>query len=291
MFKGSMVALVTPMDEEGDVDYDRLINLVDFHLRQGTDGIVVVGTTGEAATLNYDEHKHLVQYTVREVAGRVPVIAGTGATSTSTAIKLTQAAMEVGADACLLMTPGYIRPTQEGLFQHYKAISEAVAIPLIIYNVPARTACDILPETVARLADFPNIIGIKEATGQLERARKILSLCGDKLDIYSGVDSLAREMMLAGGKGVISVTANVAPRLMHEMSQAALAGDQVLAESIDAKLAGLHDKLFVESNPIPVKWAMMKMGLISSGIRLPLTPLSEQCYADVLAAMKQAGIE
>ncbi|NNM58879.1 MAG: 4-hydroxy-tetrahydrodipicolinate synthase [Legionellales bacterium] len=291
MFKGCMVALVTPMDEVGDVDYDKVINLVDFHLQQGTDGFVLVGTTGEGETLNHEEHKHLVQYVVREVAGRVPVIAGTGATATNNAITLTKAAMEMGADACLLLTPGYIKPTQEGLFQHYKAISEAVAIPQIIYNNPGRTACDILPETVARLAEFPNIIGLKESTGQLDRAKKVLALCGDKLDVYSGVDAINREMVLAGGKGAISVTANVAPRLMHEMIHAALAGDQVLAESIDAKLAALHEKLFIESNPIPVKWAMMKMGLISSGIRLPLTSLSEQYCADVLAAMKQAGIE
>lgn len=290
MFKGSMVALVTPMDSEGDVDYECLTRLVDFHLQNKTDAIIAVGTTGEAATLNYDEHYHTIQYVVREVAGRIPVIAGTGATATSTAIKLTQAAMEAGADACLLMAPGYVKPTQEGLFLHYQAIAKAVAIPQILYNVPARTVCDIMPETVARLAEIPNIIGIKEATGKLERAVEILALCNGKIDVYSGDDASAREIILAGGKGVISVTANVAPQLMHELTVAALAGDKVLAEAIDAKLIGLHRKLFVEANPIPVKWALAKMGLIGSGIRLPLTPLSEQYHADVLAALQQAGI-
>lgn len=291
MFKGSMVALVTPMDAAGDVDYECLTKLVDFHLQNKTDAIIAVGTTGEAATLNYEEHHHVIEYVVQEVAGRIPVIAGTGATATSTAIKLTQVAMDAGADACLLMTPGYVKPTQEGLFLHYKAIAEAVAIPQILYNVPSRTACDLLPETVARLSELPNIIGIKEATGKLERTTEILSLCNGKMDVYSGDDATACEIMLAGGKGVISVTANVAPKLMHEMSEAALEGDKTKAQTIDAKLAGLHRKLFVESNPIPVKWALTKMGLIPSGIRLPLTPLSEKYYPEVLAAMQQAGIE
>ncbi|MBY0545331.1 MAG: 4-hydroxy-tetrahydrodipicolinate synthase [Gammaproteobacteria bacterium] len=290
MFRGSMVALATPMDAEGDVDYECLTRLVDYHLANKTDGLIVAGTTGESGTLTHEEHHHMVQYVVREVAGRIPVVAGTGATATSVAIKLTQTAMEAGADACLINAPPYVKPTQEGLFRHYKAISEAVAIPLILYNVPSRTACDILPETVARLADFPNIVGIKEATGKLQRLLDLRSLCDGKLDIYSGDDATACQFMLNGAKGVISVTANIAPRLMHDMVAAIFAGNEVLAEEINAKLNGLHQKLFVESNPIPLKWAMMKMGLISSGIRLPLTPLTEKYYPEVLAAMEQAGI-
>lgn len=290
MFKGSMVALVTPMDKDNNLDYETLVRLVDFHLQNKTDAIVVVGTTGEAALLTHEEQKHIIRFVAKEVAGKIPVIAGSGATATSTAIELTKMAMEAGADACLLMAPGYLKPTQEGLYLHYQAIAKAVAIPQILYNVPSRTICDILPETVARLADISNIIGIKEATGKIERVKEILSLCNGKMDIYSGDDLTARELILAGGKGVISVVANVAPALMHDMTLAALKGDAEQAALLDKKLEGLHHKLFVETNPIPVKWAAMEMGLIAAGIRLPLTPLSEKFHPEVRSAMQQAGI-
>lgn len=290
MFKGSMVALVTPMQASGEVDFDSLSRLVDFHLQHHTTAIIAVGTTGEAATLNPKEQQSIIRHVVEHVAGRVPVIAGTGATATSTAITLTEAAMSAGVDACLLMAPGYVKPTQEGLYRHYKSIAEAVAIPQILYNVPGRTVCDILPETVARLAELPNIVAIKEATGNIERTKQILALCGDKMDVYSGDDATAKACMLAGGKGVISVTANVAPQLMYEMSAAALAKEVANADKIDALLQPLHHKLFVEANPIPVKWALWRMGLIPEGIRLPLTPLSEQFHAEVIEALRHANI-
>lgn len=290
MFKGSMVALVTPMKSSGEIDFNSLDKLIDFHLQNHTAAIIAVGTTGEAATLNMQEHYEVVAHTVQQVSGRIPVIAGTGATSTAAAIALTMSAMKAGADACLLMAPGYVKPTQEGLYRHYKAIAEAVAIPQILYNVPSRTACDILPATVARLAELPNIIAIKEATGDVERTKQILTLCGDKMDVFSGDDASAKACMLAGGKGVISVTANVAPQLMHDLCMAAMANDVAKADAIDAKLQALHHKLFVESNPIPVKWALAQMGYIPNGIRLPLTWLSEKCHVEVAAALEQAGI-
>lgn len=290
MFRGSMVALVTPMQADGSVDDESLARLVEFHIENGTDAIVAVGTTGESATLDEKEHCDVIRRTVELVRGRIPVIAGTGANSTREAIDLTRCAMQAGADACLLVTPYYNKPTQEGLYLHYKAVAEAVPIPQILYNVPGRTACDMLPETVERLSHISNIVGIKEATGKLERAREILDRCGDRLDVYSGDDAIAMEMMLLGGKGVISVTANVAPRLMHEMCMAALAGDRAQAEAIDRKLQALHRDLFVESNPIPVKWALYEMGLIPPGIRLPLTFLSERFHDKVRQAMQQAGL-
>jgi 4-hydroxy-tetrahydrodipicolinate synthase len=290
MFHGSMVALVTPMQVDGSLDYQALERLVEFHIENGTDAIVSVGTTGESPTLNEADHCEVIRKTVDYAAGRVPVIAGTGSNSTREAIDLTLAAMEVGADACLLVSPYYNKPTQEGLFQHFKAIAEAVAIPQILYNVPGRTACDMLPGTVARLANISNIVGIKEATGDLQRAQELLESCGDDLDLYSGDDATAREFMLMGGKGVISVTANVAPKAMHEMCAAAIAGDREQAESLDAPLAGLHEVLFLEANPIPVKWALTEMGLIGPGIRLPLTVLSEQHHEAVRQAMRQAGV-
>lgn len=289
MFHGSMVAIVTPMAEDGSVQRDVLAELIEWHIDSGTDAIVPVGTTGESATLSHEEHCELIRFVVERVAGRVPVIAGTGANATSEAIELTRCAMEAGADAALLVTPYYNKPTQEGLYLHYRAVAEAVPMPQILYNVPGRTACDLLPETVERLSHISNIVGIKEATGSLERAREILKRCGDRLDLYSGDDALAREIMLAGGKGVISVTANVAPRRMHEMCAAALGGDVERAAALDAELAPLHRDLFLESNPIPVKWALFEMGRIGRGIRLPLTPLSE-CYREPLrAALRAVG--
>jgi len=289
MMEGSLVALVTPMQPDGTLDLESLRRLIEFHLAEGTDGIVAVGTTGESATLDEDEHCEVIRLTIEQVGGRVPVIAGTGANSTTEAIALTREAKELGADACLLVTPYYNKPTQEGLYRHYRAVAEAVDIPQILYNVPGRTACDMLPETVARLAGVPNIIGIKEATGKLDRLSEIQRLRGQDFLLYSGDDATAREFCLMGGHGVISVTANVAPRLMHELCVAARQGDRALAGDIDAKLEGLHRELFIESNPIPVKWALAEMGLIQAGIRLPLTWLSEGCHGAVRAAMVQAG--
>ncbi len=291
MFHGSMVALVTPMHPDGSLDEAALERLVEFHVEQGTDVIVAMGTTGESATLDVREHTHVVRRVVELAAGRVPVIAGTGANATSEAIELTELAMQAGADACLLVTPYYNKPPQEGLYRHYKAVAEAVPIPQILYNVPGRTAVDLLPETVERLAGISNIIGIKEATGDLDRAREILERCGDRLDLYSGDDSTARECILLGGKGNISVTANVAPRAMHEMCAAALAGEAERAAELDAPLRLLHERLFIESSPIPVKWALQQMGLIEEGIRLPLVPLSESCHEPVREAMRAAGID
>jgi len=289
MFRGSMVAIVTPMQADGRLDFTALENLVGFHIENGTDGIIAVGTTGESATLDFEEHITVVRKVVEKVRGRIPVIAGTGANSTSEALHLTRWAMEVGADACLLVTPYYNKPTQEGLYQHYKLIADSVAIPQILYNVPGRTACDLKPETVERLADTPNIVGIKEAS-ILERIQELVRRCGDRMDIYSGDDGIAAEAILSGAKGNISVTANVAPRLMHEMCVAALAGDRAGAEAINSQLAELHKTLFLESNPIPVKWAVSQLGLIPPGIRLPLTPLSESFQPAVRAAMQQAGV-
>ena len=289
MFHGSMVAVVTPMTADGALDFEALARLVEFHIENGTDAIISVGTTGESATVDFEEHIEVVRRVVELVRSRVPVIAGTGANSTTEALHLTQRAMEVGADACLLVTPYYNKPTQEGLYRHYKLIADSVPIPQILYNVPGRTACDLKPETVERLADIPNIVGIKEAS-TLERIQDLVGRLGDRMDVYSGDDSIAAEAMLTGAKGVISVTANVAPRLMHDMAAAALAGDRTKAEAINGRLAGLHKALFLESNPIPVKWAVHQLGLIPPGIRLPLTPLSESCQPAVRAAMQQAGV-
>ena len=290
MIQGSLVALVTPMEPDGALDREGLRRLIEFHIEQGTDGIVAVGTTGESATLDEDEHCEVIRLTVEQVAGRVPVIAGTGANSTTEAISLTRQASQHGADACLLVTPYYNKPTQEGLYLHHKAIAEAVDIPQILYNVPGRTACDMLPETIARLSAVPGIIGVKEATGNLDRAREILRLCDPDFLLYSGDDATSREFCLLGGHGVISVTANVAPRLMHELCVAAREGDVEAAAAIDAKLTGLHQDLFIESNPIPVKWALAELGLIKPGIRLPLTWLSEGCHEAVRAAMRKAEV-
>lgn len=290
MFRGSMVALVTPMDEAGALDLAAFDRLIDFHIEQGTDALVVAGTTGESATLTAVEQGQVVRRAVSRARERIPVIAGSGAASTANTIALTRQAMEAGADACLIVTPYYNKPTQEGLYRHYRAVADAVAIPQVLYNVPSRTSCDMMPETVARLAELPNVIGIKEATGSLERAHRIRALAGDKLDLYSGDDATARELMLDGAQGVISVTANVAPALMKEMCAAALACDTAAAATADARLAGLHKGLFVESNPIPVKWALHAMGLIGPTLRLPLTDLDPAHHDAVADALAQAGI-
>ena len=290
MIQGSIVALVTPMFDNGDVDKDSLNKLVEFHIEQGTDAIVAMGTTGESATLNEHEHMDVVKSVVDYVAGRIPVIAGTGANSTSEAIALTKAAKEVGADACLLVTPYYNKPTQEGLYLHHKMIAEAVDIPQILYNVPGRTACDMLPKTISRLAKIDRIVGVKEATGDLSRVQAIRNLCGDDFAIYTGDDATSCEFCLLGGNGTITVSGNVAPRLVHEMITAAINGDRETATSIDEKLTGLHAQLFIQSNPIPVKWAVAEMGLMGTGIRLPLTWLTKNCFAEVRSAMQQAQV-
>jgi 4-hydroxy-tetrahydrodipicolinate synthase len=290
MFHGSMVALVTPMREDGALDEDSLERLVEWHIEQGSDALVAVGTTGESATLDEHEHCHVIKRVVQIARGRIPVIAGTGANSTTEAISLTRCAMQAGADACLLVTPYYNKPTQEGLYLHHKAIAAAVPIPQILYNVPGRTAVDMLPETVARLAVIPNIVGMKDATGNLQRARELIDSCGDQIDLYSGDDATALEFILMGGKGDISVTANVAPRAMHDMCAAALAGDRAGAEAINRRLLALHKDLFVESNPIPVKWALHAMGRIPPGIRLPMTVLSQRHHDTVRQALHLAQI-
>ena len=291
MIRGSIVALVTPMHSDSlEVDWDALKRLVAWHIEQGTDSIVAVGTTGESATLNVSEHSAVIRFVVEQAAGCIPVIAGTGANSTSEAIELTQGAKQAGADACLLVTPYYNKPTQEGLYQHYKAIAEAVAIDQILYNVPGRTACDMLPETVVRLSAIPNIVGIKEATGDLHRAEQLIAQCPADFAIYSGDDHSARELMLMGGHGDISVTANVAPLLMSQMCAAALAGDAETAGAIDSILQPVHDAMFVESNPIPAKWAVSQLGLMQGALRLPMTPLSEQHQKAVYEALQSAGL-
>ena len=289
MFRGSMVAVVTPMQADGALDFAALERLVEFHIANGTDALIVVGTTGESATLDFEEHILVVQKAIAYAKQRIPIIAGSGANSTSEALHLTERAMQVGANACLLVTPYYNKPTQEGLYQHYKLIAERVPIPQILYNVPGRTACDLLPETVERLASIPNIIGIKEAS-TLERIQELVRRCGTQLNVYCGDDGNAAAAILSGAKGNISVTANVAPRLMHDMCAAALAGDAAKTEELNQRLAGLHKALFLESNPIPVKWAVQQLGLIPPGIRLPLVALSAQFQPAVRAAMQQAGV-
>lgn len=290
MFQGSLVAIVTPMFEDGRLDIPALNALIDFHIEQGTDGIVIVGTTGESPTVDFDEHCLLIQTAVSQVNGRVPVIAGTGANSTSEAITLTQKAKELGADGCLLVAPYYNKPTQEGLYQHFKAVADAVDIPQILYNVPGRTGCDITNDTVLRLAAHTNIVGIKDATGGIERGTDLLLRAPKDFAIYSGDDATGMALMLLGAKGVISVTANVAPKLMHDMCVAAVSGDVITARDINAKLFGLHQKLFVEANPIPVKWVLTQMGLIKDGIRLPMVTLSTQYHEVLRAVCKPAQI-
>lgn len=290
MLKGSLVAIVTPMHEDGRLDLERMRGLVDFHVREGTDCIVVVGTTGESPTVDFDEHCELIRVVVDQAAGRIPVMAGTGANSTTEAIELTRCAKEAGADYCLSVVPYYNKPTQEGLFRHFKTIAEAVDIPNVLYNVPGRTACDLANDTALRLAQIPNIVGIKDATGNIERGTDLLLRAPKEFAIYSGDDASALALMLLGGHGTISVTANVAPRLMHEMCVAAFSGDLATAREINFRLLGLHQKLFLEANPIPVKWAVAEMGLMESGIRLPLTPLSSVHHEMIRVAMKNAGV-
>jgi 4-hydroxy-tetrahydrodipicolinate synthase len=292
MITGSIVALVTPMKPDNlDVDWDALDRLVEWHIEQGTHALVAVGTTGESATLSVDEHSRVIKAVVEVSNGRIPVIAGTGANCTREAIELTEAAKEAGADACLLVTPYYNKPTQEGLYQHYKAIAEAVDIDQILYNVPGRTACDLLPETALRLSKIANIVGIKEATGDLERAKFLIDSATPDFAIYSGDDHSARQLMLLGGHGDISVTANVAPKMMSQMCEAALNGHAEQALTIDSQLLPIHDAMFVESNPIPVKWAVAELGLIDHAIRLPLTKLSEVNQVQVLQALQSAEIK
>lgn len=290
VMKGSLVAIVTPMHEDGGLDLERFRTLIDYHVGEGTDGIVVVGTTGESPTVDFDEHRLLISTAVERAAGRMPVIAGTGANSTREAIDLSVYAKDAGADASLSVVPYYNKPTQEGLYQHFRAVAEAVDIPQILYNVPGRTVADLANDTVLRLAEIPNIIGIKDATGDMGRGFDLLCRVPRDFFVYSGDDASALALLLSGSHGVISVTANVAPRLMHEMCIAAFAGDLAAARSANAKLLRLHQDLFIEANPIPVKWAVAQMGLIGSGLRLPLTPLSDQYHQIVREAMDQAGI-
>jgi len=290
MVSGSIVALVTPMHASGNVDWAALERLIELHAASGTAAIVSVGTTGESATLSVEEHGEVIRHTVASVAGRMPVIAGTGGNATAEAIELTALARDLGASACLLVTPYYNKPTQEGLYQHFRTIAEAVDIPQILYNVPGRTGCDMLNDTVLRLCDVPNIVGIKDATGNLERGRELLSRCPADFAVYSGDDATAAELMLAGARGNISVTANADPARMAALCRAALAGDAVRTRALDAELAELNRVLFIESNPIPVKWALLEMGLIGPGIRLPLTPLSTPCQAPVRKALLDLGL-
>jgi 4-hydroxy-tetrahydrodipicolinate synthase len=290
MITGSIVALVTPMQPDGSLDWEALERLLDLHIEAGTRAIGAVGTTGESATLSVPEHCEVIRRCVRHVAGRIPVIAGTGANCTREAIELTTAAADNGADACLLVTPYYNRPTQRGLYEHFKAVAEAVDIPQILYNVPGRTAVDMHNDTVVALSSIDNIIGIKDATGDLSRVTDLKARCPEDFAIYSGDDPTARELILRGGHGNISVTANIAPRLVAELCRLALAGEREAALAVDDRLRALNSALFLEANPIPVKWAMQQRGLIQSGIRLPLTPLDEKFHGQVLAAMEAAGV-
>jgi len=291
MLSGSLVAIVTPMHDDGSLDIGRFKSLIDWHIAEGTQGIVVVGTTGESPTVNFEEHKELIRIAVEHAAGRVPVIAGTGANSTAEAIELSESARHSGAQFSLSVVPYYNKPTQEGMYRHFRAIAEAVDLPLILYNVPGRTVADLQNDTVLRLAQVPNIVGIKDATANLERGSDLLRRAPKGFAVYSGEDATGLPLMLMGGHGVISVTANVAPRLMREMCAAALSGDIARARAANNRLLGLHTKLFVEGNPIPVKWALVQMGLIEAGIRLPLVPLSANFHETVRVAMREAGIQ
>ena len=289
--KGSLVAIVTPMHENGELDLERFSALIDYHVAEGTDGIVVVGTTGESPTVDFDEHNLLIRTAVERAAGRIPIIAGTGANSTREAIDLSIFARDAGADASLSVVPYYNKPTQEGLYQHFRAVAEAVDIPQILYNVPGRTVADIANETVLRLAEIPNIVGIKDATGDMGRGFELLSRAPQGFAVYSGDDASGLALLLLGCHGVISVTANVAPRMMHQMCLASFAGDFLAARAVNEKLLSLHQDLFVEANPIPVKWAVSQMGLIGPGLRLPLTQLSGKHHQTVLEAMREAGVQ
>ncbi|OZM79218.1 4-hydroxy-tetrahydrodipicolinate synthase [Pseudonocardia sp. MH-G8] len=290
MITGSIVALVTPMRADGAVDHEALERLVERTIVAGSSAIVSVGTTGESSTLSVPEHTEVIRRTIDAAAGRVPIIAGTGANNTGEAIHLTRAAQQAGADAALLVTPYYNKPPQEGLYRHFRAVAEAVDLPQILYNVPGRTACDMLPSTVERLAEVPNIVGLKEALGDLDRVRDLVALGLTDFALYSGDDATARASMLEGFDGDISVTANVVPEAMARMCAAAIAGDGETAAAVDADIAGLHRALFVEPNPIPVKWALAELGLIDGAIRLPLVPLDEVHHEDVRAALRAAGV-
>jgi 4-hydroxy-tetrahydrodipicolinate synthase len=290
MITGSLVAIVTPMHEDGRLDMARFRELIDWHVAEGTDGIVVVGTTGESPTVDFDEHKELIRVAVDHAKGRIPVIAGTGGNSTAEAVELTESAKKAGATACLSVVPYYNKPTQEGLYQHFRKVAESVGLPMILYNVPGRTVADLQNDTVMRLAQVPGIIGIKDATANIERGTDLIKRAPRNFALYSGDDATALALILLGGHGTISVTANVAPRLMHEMCAAALVGDVKKAREINLRLLGLHQKLFVEANPIPVKWALAQMGRIEPGLRLPMTPLAERCHDAVRAALAEAGI-
>lgn len=288
--RGSLVAIVTPMSDDGALDLDTLRRLIDWHIAEGSDGIVIVGTTGESPTVSYDEHCLLIRTTVEQVAGRVPVIAGTGANSTAEAIELTACAKAAGAQAGLSVVPYYNKPTQEGLYLHFRKIAEAVDLPLILYNVPGRTVTDLSNDTTLRLADVPGIVGIKDATGSMERAADLLRRAPEGFALYTGDDASALPFMLLGGHGVISVTANVAPKMMHELCTAAFAGNLARARELNNALLPLHSKLFVEANPIPVKWACAELGLISPALRLPLTPLSAGLHDTVRDALRHARL-
>ena len=290
MITGSIVAIVTPMHEDGSLDYASLRGLIDFHVAEGTDGIVVVGTTGESPTVDVDEHCELIRTTVEHAAGRIPVIAGAGANSTAEAIELARFAQKAGAAAQLSVVPYYNKPTQEGLYRHFRTIAEAVELPLVLYNVPGRSVADLSNDTTLRLAGVPNIIGIKDATASIDRACDLIERAPEGVALYTGDDMTAAPFILLGGHGAISVTANVAPRAMHEMCAAALAGDGIRAREINARLVALHRDLFCEANPIPVKWAVARMGLIGPGIRLPMTPLSAGLQERVERAMQRAGV-
>lgn len=290
MIKGSLVALVTPMHADGSIDKKTLHDLVEWHLAENTEGFIIAGTTGEGSTLTEEEQVALIADVVTQVAGRVPVIAGTGTLSTDHTIHLTRNAQKAGADAALIVTPYYNKPTQNGLFEHYKKITETVSLPIVLYNVPGRTACDILPETVERLATFSNIIGIKEATGKAERTADIFKRCGKSFAIYSGDDATALDSMREGAVGVISVTANVSPNKMYQMCKAAIEGNMTLAAKLNDELMPLHKKLFLEPNPIPAKWVLHQMGLIPSGIRLPLLSLDPKFHSELKDAMQAVGV-
>jgi 4-hydroxy-tetrahydrodipicolinate synthase len=288
--QGSLVAIVTPMQEDGALDLDAFRKLIDWHIKEGTDGIVVVGTTGESPTVDWDEHRLLIKTAVDHAGKRVPIIAGTGANATAEAIELSAYAREAGAAGSLSVVPYYNKPTQEGLYRHFKAIAETVDLPMIMYNVPGRTVADLQNETVLRLAQVPGIVGIKDATGSIERGSELIRRKPREFRVYSGDDATALALILHGGHGVISVTANVAPRLMHEMCAAAMAGEVAKAREANNRLLPLHRNLFLEANPIPVKWAVQQMGLIKGGIRLPLTTLSAGCHEAVREAMRHAGV-
>jgi 4-hydroxy-tetrahydrodipicolinate synthase len=290
MITGSLVAIVTPMHEDGRLDLGAFKKLIDWHVAEGTDGIVVVGTTGESPTVDFDEHKELIRIAVQHSRGRIPIIAGTGGNSTAEAIELTESAKKNGATACLSVVPYYNKPTQEGLYRHFRKIAETVDLPMVVYNVPGRTVADLQNDTLLRLAQVPGIIGIKDATASIERGSDLIRRAPRNFAIYSGEDATALALILLGGHGVISVTANVAPKLMHQMCAAALVGDVKKSRELNFRLLPLHQRLFVEANPIPVKWALAEMGMIEHGLRLPLSPLSEKFHQTVREALHEAGV-